>query len=415
MAKRKLSASSIDVSQYFLYDELTGKSKCLLLNCQSTFSGKVISNLKRHLMSSHKGILSESNQQNAHQLPASSSVSSDISNNSVSISINNNRKKVKVCIEPHNYIKGCIKLIAENNISYNTFNSEGFRLISTPIDSAIGRTMNSDNLSKIMADTSNNIRSQISAELKLRLVCLKVDAATKHQRSILGVNAQFLDNGKMEIRTLGMIELTQRHTSDYLKSEIENLLDQFGLSIKQLYSITVDNGANVVKMVKILEQEQYDSLEREDFEEINEQDDRTDENIMSFLESPSAKVLNCVRCAAHTLQLVVSDVSNLYKELKTKVRAIVNQMKKVKYRSLYIANEAQRPINDVDTRWMSFYLMTHNIKENLEFYKQLNDDPDHDLQVASEVFEFIEKFTVAFEPLFYTTKKFQTEQLTIGT
>jgi hypothetical protein len=185
--------------------------------------------------------------------------------------------------------------------------------------------------------------------------------------------------------------------------------------MKQLYTITIDNGSNVVKIVNILEQEQQDdALDLENFEEINEHDDLVDENILKFLESPSEEVLNCVRCAAHTLQLVVSDCVDLYNEEKRKVRAISHEMKKEKYRSMYKANGVQRPINDVDTRWMSTYIMTNNIKDNINFYKQLSDDPDQDLQVTSDVFEFIEKFTAAFEPLFYTTKKYQTEQLTIG-
>jgi hypothetical protein len=140
------------VLQYFLYDDVNGKSMCLLLNCHKTFNEQVVSNLRRHLEACHKEILLQSN-----ELSDSSLVLPDTSNSSVSISTNNNRKNDKVYIDPHQYIKGCIELISENNLSYNTFDSEGFRLISTPIDTAIGKRMNANDLSKIIADTANNI------------------------------------------------------------------------------------------------------------------------------------------------------------------------------------------------------------------------------------------------------------------
>ncbi|CAK9291319.1 unnamed protein product, partial [Gordionus sp. m RMFG-2023] len=61
---------------------------------------------------------------------------------------------------------------------------------------------------------------------------------------------------KIEIRTLGMLEIVKAHTASNLKEEIENLSKKYNICLTQIYSITVDNGANMIKTVEMIAEEQ---------------------------------------------------------------------------------------------------------------------------------------------------------------
>ncbi|XP_065322353.1 uncharacterized protein LOC135929616 [Gordionus sp. m RMFG-2023] len=103
---------------------------------------------------------------------------------------------------------------------------------------------------------ASEIRCLIMQQVKNKLISLKIDTATRFQKSVLGVNAQFIIDDKIEIRTLGMLEIVKAHTASNLKEEIENLLKKYNICLSQIYSITVDNGANMIKTVEMIAEEQ---------------------------------------------------------------------------------------------------------------------------------------------------------------
>lgn len=43
---------------------------------------------------------------------------------------------------------------------------------------------------------------------------------TRLNRSILGINIQYIKDGKLNMKTLGMPELLNRHSSEYLKEVV---------------------------------------------------------------------------------------------------------------------------------------------------------------------------------------------------
>lgn len=82
--------------------------------------------------------------------------------------------------------------------------------------------------------------------MKNIFVSLKIDGVTRHtRRSLLGVNIQYIKDCQIVVKTLAIKELTNRHTADYLKRIILNILSDYNISLKQIYSITL------VIMVKI--------------------------------------------------------------------------------------------------------------------------------------------------------------------
>lgn len=88
--------------------------------------------------------------------------------------------------------------------------------------------------------------------LQSKFVSLKVDAATRLDRGFLGINVQFLEAGIIHMRTLGIIELTERHSSEYLQETIEKVLKIYDFDIANIYSFTSDNGATMVKLGRLL-------------------------------------------------------------------------------------------------------------------------------------------------------------------
>lgn len=114
-----------------------------------------------------------------------------------------------------------------------------------------------------------------SLQVKNTLVHLKVDIASRFSRSFFGVNIQYRNKQGTKRRfTLGVIETVDDHSGDYLLAELRNLLGSFGIQDAQIYSVTLDNGTNLVKMVKLLrEDKQFGEKPESDGE-----DDESDED-----------------------------------------------------------------------------------------------------------------------------------------
>lgn len=84
-------------------------------------------------------------------------------------------------------------------------------------------TINEKNIQLEIANKFNNIVDDITIALSKKLVFLKIDCVTRLNRSIIGINCQFINDGKIKIVTLGMAELLDRHTGHYLKQQVSYL------------------------------------------------------------------------------------------------------------------------------------------------------------------------------------------------
>ena len=191
--------------------------------------------------------------------------------------------------------------------------------------------INADNIREKIGVKANDIRYRIKLEVEHRLVSLKADVATCRDRSILGVNLQFISDGKVQLRTLAMKKLKKNHTGFYVKIVLDEVIEQYGIKSNQIYSITADVGANMLKCVRLFSEE--DVTERtvnteqpscsswqSDPEELSsDEDDSVTVNCikakvflgnLSSSHTSTAQAGNMwkgVRCAAHTLQLAVEE------------------------------------------------------------------------------------------------------------
>ncbi|XP_065323547.1 uncharacterized protein LOC135930663 isoform X2 [Gordionus sp. m RMFG-2023] len=204
-------------------------------------------NLKRHIFSQHPNIAANLNSNEVNNLDISTSSSQSNEKTSQTIKIVMSKSKV---------YESVVGLIAINNLPINLVTYESFKLLLDPIVQSLNMTLNKHIVNDKIKYAASEIRCLIMHQVKNKLISLKIDTATRFQKSVLGVNAQFIIDDKIEIRTLGMLEIVKAHTASNLKEEIENLLKKYNICLSQIYSITVDNGANIIKTVEMIAEEQ---------------------------------------------------------------------------------------------------------------------------------------------------------------
>lgn len=132
-----------------------------------------------------------------------------------------------------------------------------------------------------------------------------------------------------------MIHLRRGHKAKTLKEEILKCLDSYGIELNQIYCATTDNGANIAKVDEILQEVQLEQTM-----EMNE--------ITALL----SDVLLVVRCPAHTIQLVASDV---IKNLEPHIAICRKAIQIIRNLIRSGGTQTQMPVLDNAKCWYSVY------------------------------------------------------------
>lgn len=379
--------------------ETTNKThKCKL--CQEHFSGIKLHNLVQHIEKRHNDVFETFLEKD--KIPAV--------------------KRLKL-------LQHCTEICSINGRPFEYLHDSGFRkIIQSQLDElkAAGHALNlSDHgltvVKKHLGETARQIRKIIENEVKNRPLSLLVDAVTKRGRSILGVSIQFVLDGQLKIRSIGMIELNQKHTGKYLAELIIKRLDELGIKLFQIMTITTDNAANVLKMVRDMDgilqseidkakpptDEQNANTERCD-SSINEEEDcdseinnllaicdiTDDDALDSIIEHVNNEnLLNAistelegagavflfditgVNCAAHTLQLAINDalakMPNSFKNIIELCRVVckVLRQKSCRIEMEQLDIPYKKPRIENATRWGSMFLMVCFLIISLSYCK----------------------------------------------
>ena len=125
----------------------------------------------------------------------------------------------------------CLELITINGRSFKLMNDFGFRKILNPLLEGMRANFktNADNIREKIGVKANDIRYRIKLEVEHRLVSLKANIVTCRDRSMLGVNLQFISDGKVQLRTLEMKVLKKNHAGFYLKTVFDEVIEQYGI------------------------------------------------------------------------------------------------------------------------------------------------------------------------------------------
>jgi hAT family C-terminal dimerisation region len=372
-----------------------------------------------------------------------------------------------VQLSKHRLLQAVVELCTVNGRPFTILNDTGMRLILDPIIDAMPEKfkLNAENLPNLINEEASKTRKEITDMFRNQIFSLKIDCVTRLDRGFLGVNIQRVVNGRIRIRCLGCVELFQQHTSQYLFEEIKKLMHLYELTFDQLYSVTYDNGRNMVRAGKILDQVAVDLIyeNMSEFEVMNKDafEIATEEKISGVFELLGALDalitdahlgIHEIRCVAHSLQLAIEDAmkeikaNNLGSEtedaeqiqdagegdggtVESKEKAVLkrvrNQIKKLrtpKYKKLISdfnldSNDIRlhAPVLDMPTRWCSTLDMLNSCLE----YKIFS-TPDHLLAsdanflLTSDEYGTIDELVNVLKYPKEATILLQAEQLTLS-
>jgi hypothetical protein len=165
------------------------------------------------------------------------------------------------------FIQNCAEIVAINGRPFTYLNDSGFlKFIENDLNELIEAGYGVDLRDKVeikmyISELAEKIKNKIKSEVSSRYVSVMVDIGSKNGRSLMGISVQYLLNGSVSVRCLGTIELKTSHTAVYIKEVISNCLSTYDISIDQVFSITTDNGSNVLAMVDLFNGT-YHELER---------------------------------------------------------------------------------------------------------------------------------------------------------
>lgn len=111
---------------------------------------------------------------------------------------------------------------------------------------------------------SAQVIDAIKIEIKDLLLSIMVDIGSRNGRDILGISIQYMYNGRVHIRSLGMILLCESHTAENIKNKMLACLKIFDIKASQIVSITTDNASNMISMIKSFNRVTDDSSGQDD-------------------------------------------------------------------------------------------------------------------------------------------------------
>lgn len=402
-------------------------NKAMCKNCDGSYNAQSTTNLKRHLAKEHSEMLKQFEKQNREEASAECSSSKKRKTDVVKV-------QFEVCKDT--FIKNCINFVTKQNLPFSFFDSEEFKYLTEATFKFLDKDpITSRNIMDYVAEKYNKLKQELIQKIRNRMLCIKIDAATRLNRSVLGINVQVLEENEVKIFTLAMIEIKARHTGENLKAEVERVLNGFFVKKSQIYSITTDNGRNLLKCVDQL------SVEAEtDWEDQLRAEDRCD--ILS--ESISFDRITSIKCAAHTLQLAVNDflkeserativdqARNVVKVLRTTTLGLAKfsysfyiQYLMIiftfplcymyRYRYQLEQNNLRKPPIDVATRWGSTYKMLKGLMELRDFCADNWRTIGSSKELREEDWNAIGDVVNVLAPLHELTLKLQKSQLLLG-
>ncbi|XP_055585080.1 uncharacterized protein LOC129737935 [Uranotaenia lowii] len=208
-----------------------------------------------------------------------------------------------------------------------------------------------------------------------------------------------------------MVHVKERQTASVLSSKILDLLAEYNVPVDHIWSVTVDNGANMLAAVKKLQNEIQiaiiETLEDDDMDDLEPQFD-----ITAALTAELQERINLVRCAVHTLQLAILDVVDKSHPKVSSLTDLAKKVKNIKYKTNFDHHGASHPPIWSQTRWGGIFEMVQSFHSQKSFFEQLAIQfPELDL---SNHWSFIDSYYDAFKPLYLCTKKMQEHHVSLS-
>jgi len=307
---------NIFVREFFKFDVQNNESTCK--TCGLKFNGSYVTNLRRHMVTNHLQMYQEEREKIEDER---------------SKQVFEKKCKFFVQLSIEEVKNACVALVTKESQPFSLLDCNAFKVFTEQIFKGLDMPIiNSVNIMDYVIEKYENLKTAVKNSCKGQMISLKMDTATRLERSVLGINIQIIKHNKIQIYSLAMKELNGRHTADNLKEELENVLKEFEIKKSQIYCITTDNGRNMLKAVEIFSNENSNESEEDEEEAINSE--KFAETLMENVCSEEQNIIS-VKCAAHTLQLAVKDyLSNTEKDEKiiSRARDIVKTLRTPTFR-----------------------------------------------------------------------------------
>lgn len=210
---------------------------------------------------------------------------------------------------------GLLELVNINGRPFSLFDDSGMRKILGPMLSAFHESgspvsTNRDALQRYSSEKCLNLTKQIKNEMTGILFPICIDLGTSCDgRSILGINTQFLLNYKLVFRCLAMYVHRHSNTALRIAVLVWHSLEQYDLKLKNMLSVTSDNGANVLKCIKILRVFQTGSVDDYLDSDLDKIDYELLEQVVNaeLARTSEGDFPLGVKCIAHTSNLSLGD------------------------------------------------------------------------------------------------------------
>lgn len=157
-----------------------------------------------------------------------------------------------------NLLLNCVELVTVNGRAFKCLNDSAILSMNEGLLNElklVGRELklHDKDLTEVklmVLDVAKKVCEAIRLEVKGIPLSLMVDIGSNGGRSFLGMTVKANANGKSIVPRLGLIELHSSHTAEYLADVIVKRLKEFGIDLRQILTITTDNGSNMLKMVR---------------------------------------------------------------------------------------------------------------------------------------------------------------------
>ena len=170
--------------------------------------------------------------------------------------------KVTITISKEDFKKGMNMMILQIGVPFNLFSSERIKILTGDLAKHFGLKVNRDSARSQIMPLAQQKRGELKTNLQGKL---KVDGASRLNRSFLGVNVQFFMDSEITLKNLAAVDNHTRHKAKEIQESLEGVLKSYGIRKENVLGITTDNGSNMVKMVG-------------DFGKTDEEGDVTDES-----------------------------------------------------------------------------------------------------------------------------------------
>ena len=186
--------------------------------------------------------------------------------------------------------------------------------------------------------------------------------------------------------------------------------------------IISDNGANMVKAVRLLNERH---LEEQRAEESEVDDDEESEDEVEDEENPAVEMIELadiqeavsyrrLMCMAHSLQLVIKKAYIHYDNLLVKVRRIVSRVRKSSVAVEKLKHKTGKVLlSDNSTRWNSTYRMAERITEIRDAVNEVLTEQKIDTLLVSE-WTRLSEMCELLKPFAVQTDKLQTNSQSIS-